>query len=175
MKKLLAISALGLCCVLPAQAQTNVGGDVNAAARELVVAMNTRQMMTSAVRTLQPAMKNMAAEKIRSHPTATAEQKAAQLAKLESSSPMILQELQAIMSDPGFNDEIEAMAAASYAKHYSVDEIKQLTAFYKSPVGLKMLSVTPQIAQESMLSMQKILMPRVAAMAQKFATAAATP
>ena len=35
-----------------------------------------------------------------------------------------------------------------YAKHYTHDEIKQLIAFYESPLGKKMTSVTPLIVKE---------------------------
>ncbi|HEY5799124.1 MAG TPA: DUF2059 domain-containing protein [Burkholderiaceae bacterium] len=174
MKKLLAISALGLCCVLPVQAQTNVGGDVNAAARELVVAMNTRQTMSGAMRTMQPMMKSMTAEHIRADPASTAEQKAAQIAKLDQGSAAMAEELQTLFSDPVFLDEIEAVSAASYAKYYTIDELKQLTAFHKSPVGMKMKAMMPQVAQDSMAAVQKVLMPRFRELSKKFAQRTAT-
>jgi hypothetical protein len=36
-----------------------------------------------------------------------------------------------------------------YDKHYTHDEIRQLISFYESPLGRKMISVIPSIAQES--------------------------
>lgn len=37
-----------------------------------------------------------------------------------------------------------------YAKYYTEDEINQLIAFYKTPVGKKVISTMPQLMQESM-------------------------
>jgi hypothetical protein len=38
-----------------------------------------------------------------------------------------------------------------YAKHFSHDEIKQLIAFYESPIGVKLVQEQPAIVQESMV------------------------
>ena len=47
------------------------------------------------------------------------------------------------------NDLIE-MIIPIYAKHFTHEEIKQLIAFYESPIGKKMIKVQPQIMMESM-------------------------
>lgn len=47
---------------------------------------------------------------------------------------------------PAFVDEI----AVLYTKHFTIDELRQLNAFYSSPVGQKSASVMPQIMQQSM-------------------------
>ena len=39
--------------------------------------------------------------------------------------------------------------AAVYARNFTVDELRQLTAFYRGPVGQKYLEKMPVIAQES--------------------------
>lgn len=39
--------------------------------------------------------------------------------------------------------------APLYAKYYTADEIRQLIAFYKSPLGVKMLRVNPTLMRES--------------------------
>ena len=36
-----------------------------------------------------------------------------------------------------------------YDKYYSLDDIQQLTQFYQSPVGQKLLAAQPQLAQDS--------------------------
>ena len=38
--------------------------------------------------------------------------------------------------------------AKLYAKHYTVDELKKLTEFYKTPLGQKTLKVSPTLAME---------------------------
>ncbi len=42
-----------------------------------------------------------------------------------------------------------------YAKYYTDDEIKELIAFYETPLGRKIVSVTPMIMRESMISGQE--------------------
>lgn len=41
------------------------------------------------------------------------------------------------------------LEACLYARHYSLDDMKALGAFYKSPIGKKMLAEAPDIAKES--------------------------
>ena len=46
--------------------------------------------------------------------------------------------------------EVIKEVAALYASHFTDDEIKQLLAFYKSPLGKKVLSEEPKAAEQSM-------------------------
>jgi len=45
--------------------------------------------------------------------------------------------------------EFEAIIVDVYDRHFSVDELRQLIAFYQTPVGQKVLSSMPAIMQES--------------------------
>ena len=51
--------------------------------------------------------------------------------------------------------ELLTLSAASWDKHYSHDEIKQLVAFYESPIGKKMVATQPLIVQESQVAGQQ--------------------
>lgn len=42
-----------------------------------------------------------------------------------------------------------------YHKYLSLEELKAVVAFYKTPAGRKLLSVTPEITQEAMIAGQK--------------------
>jgi hypothetical protein len=44
---------------------------------------------------------------------------------------------------------LTALIVAVYAKHFSHAEVRDLLAFYETPLGRKMISVTPAIFQES--------------------------
>jgi uncharacterized protein len=46
--------------------------------------------------------------------------------------------------------ELIEQVASLYAQELSVEELGAVSAFYKSPAGLKLLSVQPQIARQSM-------------------------
>jgi hypothetical protein len=50
--------------------------------------------------------------------------------------------------------DIESLIRAcvpAYSKYYTHDEIKQLIAFYETPLGRRVVEVTPSITQETML------------------------
>ena len=52
-------------------------------------------------------------------------------------------------------DEFILACVPVYSKYYTHDEIKQLIRFYESPIGKKMIKVTPQLSQETMAIGQK--------------------
>lgn len=59
-----------------------------------------------------------------------------------------------------FRNEINAkeltdLVVPIYAKHFSHEDIKQLIAFYNTPIGKKLIALQPQITQESMAAGQK--------------------
>jgi hypothetical protein len=47
-------------------------------------------------------------------------------------------------------DGLIAQIIPIYAQTYTQDEIRQLLAFYRTPLGIKMIQTAPQLAQESM-------------------------
>jgi len=56
------------------------------------------------------------------------------------------EKMQAEISAEGIID----LTLPIYGKYYSEEELNQLLKFYKTPLGQKVISVTPQIVQESM-------------------------
>lgn len=52
-------------------------------------------------------------------------------------------------------DELSELLSPIYFKHLTIDDIKQVTAFYDSPVGKKYAEKTPLIMQESMAAGQE--------------------
>ena len=60
----------------------------------------------------------------------------------------------------GFKRELNSealieMVIPIYDKYYTAEEIKQLTDFYSTPIGQKVIASTPLISQESMQAGQK--------------------
>ncbi len=41
-----------------------------------------------------------------------------------------------------------------YRKHFSLDELRQISAFYATPVGKKMISIAPELMQDAMAMVQ---------------------
>jgi hypothetical protein len=52
-------------------------------------------------------------------------------------------------------DDLLTACVPAYNKFYTHDEIKQLIKFYESPLGKRMVEVTPLLAQETMAIGQK--------------------
>jgi uncharacterized protein len=51
--------------------------------------------------------------------------------------------------------ELIALSAAIYARNFSVDELRELTAFYRTPLGQKVLQKLPAVTQETMAMGQR--------------------
>lgn len=48
------------------------------------------------------------------------------------------------------SDQLVDLVTPIYAKHYTEDELNELIAFYKSPIGQKTVNLLPVITEESM-------------------------
>lgn len=47
--------------------------------------------------------------------------------------------------------ELEDLITGVYDRHFTTDDVKQLLAFYRTPVGQKVVAALPAITQESMV------------------------
>ena len=69
-------------------------------------------------------------------------------------------------------DKLKTQMVGAYVAVYTEDEIKEITAFYKSPAGIKMIAKMPELMQASMQitqnQMQQI-MPKIQALSQEMA------
>jgi hypothetical protein len=172
MKKLLISLAFAAAFAAPVHAQTAAPAapavataESTAAARELLAAMNYRQMMANMAVTMNqsmPAMmKQSAMEMLNRKPGLSAEQKAAELAKIDKELPRFAKTMSGTLSDPAFIDQMLEISVGIYARHYTAEEIRQITAFYRSPVGAKTLATMPAVMQEAMQATQRIMLPRI--------------
>jgi len=142
-----------------------------AAANEMLVSMNYRavaQGMFGQMRQAMPAMmKQGATASINGNPKMDAAQKKAALEKMDKELPKAAAAIDGIFTDPVVLDEMMQETAKLYARHFTVKELHEIAAFYKTPVGAKMLATMPQLTGESMQMSQRVVMPRIAAIMQK--------
>jgi hypothetical protein len=68
-------------------------------------------------------------------------------------------------------EEISAVQARLLAKHYTLDELKQLQQFYRSPLGQKTIRIMPEVTKDAMSWMQSSLMKRMPAAMKDFQAA----
>jgi hypothetical protein len=129
MKRLLALALLFGCLASPLRAQEAATSETLKAARDLAAIMSggTMQQMTGAMTAqMWPAIEKHLGGKV----------DAATLAELRT-------EFERTLSS--FTVESMKDAPEIYAKYFSVQELRDMLAFYKSPTGVKALHVMPQV------------------------------
>jgi hypothetical protein len=166
-KKILALltAALAFSCV-PAAAQDAASAESTIAAKQLMEAINVRGMMQASVRQMMQRLPEMMRAMTGSVMDAkgkglSAAEKAEVKAELEKALPGMMDSMQKMFGDPQLLDEMERETTAIYARNYTVDEMRELLAFYRSPIGAKMLATMPKVMQESIEMSQKIIVPRM--------------
>ena len=182
MKKIVAslVTSLALIGAAPVYAQTPavaaaaaVAADpaATAAAHELFESMNYRTMMVGAMQQMAQgmgaAMRGGAEAAIKNNSRLSADEKQKALAKMEAELPGAVKAMQDVISDPTLVDDILAETVPLYARTFSAAELKQITAFYRTPVGAKMLASMPKLMGEGMQIGQQIVQRRIGPMLQK--------
>lgn len=136
-----------------------------AAVKELMAAMDVRKMMMASFTEMEKALPQMMRSQmtavINADPSASDEKKKEALAKVEQVLPGAAEAINRMFRDPALIDEMMAEIGPLYARHYNVAELKELAAFYRTPLGQKMLTLSPRLAAESMAVGQKIVAPRL--------------
>jgi hypothetical protein len=126
-----------LSLALPAWSQAPAP-DAKAAARELVLTMRAADQLKTVfpmlMQQLKPAIVQGRKDVEKDYDTIM---------------PQILAQATARM------DEFVEAIAGVYAQHFTADELRKLTQFYKEPVGQKFIQLMPQIMQDSMTVGQK--------------------
>jgi hypothetical protein len=132
-----SILALTLLCGGPAATQP-ASTDAMNAARELVVTMRAADQLKLLLPAIMQQLKPAIAQ----------------------GRPQVEQDFDAVMPhlmevvDARSGEFVEAVAVI-YARNFTADEIREVTAFYRGKVGQKFLEKMPTVTQESMVMGQK--------------------
>ena len=133
--------------------------------------MNYREVMQASFAQLDKNMPTImlqgATEAINANAKLTPDEKKAALAKAQKEIPAAAAAFGDLLRDPKLMDELFAEMTPLYGRYFTAADIGQMSVFYKTPVGKKMLSVMPQIMNESVQISQRIMMPRVRAAIEK--------
>ncbi len=135
------------------------------AVRNLLEVMNFKQLMVNtmsqATKTMPEMVRKMTVQQINENTKLSLSQKQAELAQVDKKVTEMSAKLNAFFNDPTIYEEMAQAMVPLYGRHFSADEINQITAFYKTGVGAKMLTIMPQLMNESMQISQQIMMPRL--------------
>ncbi|WP_426337273.1 DUF2059 domain-containing protein [Pseudoduganella sp. R-31] len=143
-----------------------------AAVRELLDAMNYRTMWKASMeqmsKTLPGIMRQQIEATIQADTTLTEAQRKEKLQQLQAQLPKMTEMLNSVFTDPGLMADMEAEMIALYSRHFTADELKQIAAYYRTPVGMKSMQLMPQVMAESMAIGQRVTMPRIQKAMEQF-------
>jgi uncharacterized protein len=132
------IAALVFFFAAPVARAQSPSPEALAAAKELVSTMNLvaqfKAMMPTIMKTLKPAIVQGRSDVDRDYDAMT---------------PILLEGFQARLG------ELSEAVAIIYSSNFSADDLRALTAFYKTPTGQKFLQMTPVVMQQTMAAGQK--------------------
>ena len=178
MKKFIA----SLCAMLalasaPSSAQNSAPAGAPAdpaatkAVQQLFASMHYRALMLGAMQQMSKSfdgqMRGNAEAAIKNNPKLSDADKAKALADMNTKLDAATRNVNAILDDPALVDEILDATVPIYAHTFTVAEIEQISAFYQSPVGAKMLAMTPQLMSEGMQVGQRIVARRIGPLIQQ--------
>ncbi|MYM24650.1 DUF2059 domain-containing protein [Duganella sp. FT135W] len=174
MKKILAsvVASLVLASATPAFAEAPAQGPAPdpaaiAAAKEMFDSMKYRATMTNALQQMSQGMAtaihNSAETVIKNDPRMSDQDKQAAIIKMEAELPARVERIQATLNDPTLVDDIIAETIPVWANTFTVDELHQISAFYRTPLGERMLAAMPKLMGESMRMGQQIMARRISA------------
>lgn len=135
-----------------------------AAVRELMDVTNARANMAASMQNMAKALPQVLRMRgeavVRNNPKLNDEQRKAELANMDRRMPTITAALQKDLSDPKLVDELYNQVVPLYARHFTAEDVKALTVFYRSPTGKKSLEVMPMLMGESAQAAQKLMQER---------------
>lgn len=145
--------------------------EAHAAIKELIDVMNTKENLAKTFQamgqTLPPQMAQAMNRQIEASAALTPEQKQKVREGMNQPFENAVKEAQGIVTNPKLVDDTIDKMYAIYAKYYTTPEIRQLVAFYKSPVGAKTLTAMPQAINESLQAGVANFQPRINALMEK--------
>ncbi|MDP9291454.1 MAG: DUF2059 domain-containing protein, partial [Verrucomicrobiota bacterium] len=137
-------------------APVKVTPELRAAIKELLTVTHAKEGLRNAYQLVAQSLPTQMAQAftaaIQQNPGLTDENKKQVRERLSKSFEASVKEAMAVLQDPKLIDDAIENIYPIYASYFTLDEIKQLTAFYNSPVGAKSMKVMPQVSNESMRS-----------------------
>jgi uncharacterized protein len=135
--RLIGLLAVALFVMAPAAAQSQAS-DSEVAARQLIATMKLPDQFTAMLPMIFKAIKPSI---VQNRPDVDRD--------FDALLPVLQQKMTARIG------ELMEAVVVIYSSNFSAEELHDLTAFYQTPTGQKLLQKTPAIAQQTMLAGQK--------------------
>jgi hypothetical protein len=156
----------------PANAQTAVAPDKQAALKELVALVNGDNKAEDILNIMlaqMDASRDMSVKAVINERTdlTPAEKKALEesiLVEMKKSSDRFKAKF---ISKLNYNEMMSEISYVVYDKHYTLEEIRDLVAFYKTTTGQKVLKTMSPVAEDAMKLTQERLLPKIPVIIQE--------
>ena len=150
---------------------TPVTPEARAAIKELLEITHVRDSLRKTYQTVGQNLPQQMAQamnrSIEENVSLSAEQKQQVRERMNKSFEGAVKEAMQIVQDPKVVDDTVERVYPIYAKAFTPAEIRQITAFYKTPIGGKVISTMPQVFNESLQAGFALFQPRMNALMDK--------
>ena len=149
-----------------ANAQTVASNDKPAAIKELVTLINTDNKAEDFYKIMSAQMEVARAESIKTVLDSRTDLTPADRKMLED---LLIKDAaerekrfeQKLLQKLDFNAMVNEITVALFDKYYTLEEIRDLTSFYKTPTGQKSLKLMPTLMSDTMIAVQEKLLPKI--------------
>jgi len=162
----LAIFLCAFACLAQANAQTNVSNEKQALIKELVTLINGENNAKEFLDVMSAQMDSTRKATVTAILDERTDLTPAERQTLENSLIKDMETMNKrfqtrLLEKLDYGAMIDEIAIGVYDKNYTLEEIKDLIAFYKSPTGQKSLKLMPTIMRETMQAVQERLIPKI--------------
>jgi hypothetical protein len=168
MLKKLTLTIVMLTCALSASipAQTTTSSEKQAAIKELVFLINgdnkTEEIMNAIIPQLQAQQDAALKSSLDNQTDLTAADKQSLYDSFASERKYSVKRLMdKMMQKLNYNELLNEISSTLLDKYYTLEEVKDLTTFYKTPTGLKSLKMMAPMMTDTMLATQEKVMPKM--------------
>jgi len=136
-----------------------------AVANDLLVAMRFKHTLAAEMKAASDkapvVLRQIVTQKLTENTKLDAAARAKLVAAIDKKLPAAEEALEQLFSDPATSAEITSETAKIYTRHFTVEEMQQTAAFYRTPAGAKMLAIAPKVTAESLAFGQRFMAPRM--------------
>ena len=149
----------------PAAAAAPVDPAKQAAIKDLLDAIDAEKLVGAIGNSAQMQAKQLVpailSDALSENKTMTDKQKQASVPALQKNAvPKLVDQAGQVFASDSFKQDAMQAQYDAYAKYYSVQEIKDLTTFYRSPTGRKFIQVQDQVGRDVVNSLMQKYMPQ---------------
>ena len=165
-KLIFTLTALLFVFSVESYAQTNVSAEKQAAVKELLTLVNANNKTEDIVTMMTAQMENTRKATIKTvldeRTDLTPNERTALEQTLINETGVRIKRIQErLIEKLDFFRMIDEVFISVYDKHYTLEEIRDLITFYKTPTGQKSLKVSPQLMNDAMVQITERMVPKI--------------